>query len=122
MKTTSSSPFQRAAEVLDPPRNPGSTTAWWRWWWRTPAGLRLSVCGRGGGGGEARVWGERGVRPAYGYWGGRPPPLAPHYIGGSPKPCLPSLRIRSQHQTYLWWETYLRGESYSRWDSHLSMR
>src|SRR3954454_6845632 len=26
------SPFERAADVVDPPRNPSSPTAWW--WWR----------------------------------------------------------------------------------------
>ena len=106
MKTTSSSLFQWAAEVLDPPRNPGSTTTWWRWWWRTPAGLRLCAAGVLCGGGEARVWGEGGA--GHLRWcghlmlvgGGRPPPLGPHYIGGSPKCWTTSLRIRPEPKTF----------------------
>src|SRR5215218_222621 len=92
MKTTSFSPFQREAEVVDPPRNPGSTTAWWRWWWRNPAGLRQAYAGAmveeeaaRVGEAAARVWAPAVGAASYGAWGGRPPPLAPPYIGGSPK-------------------------------------
>ena len=92
--TTSFSPFQRAAEVVDPPRNPDSTTAWWRWWCNLRQGFAVSAVGEDGGG-ERLGFGREGVAGALAreppmmvrprVW--LPPPSPPHYIGGTPRVC-----------------------------------
>ena len=76
------SPFQRAADVVDPPRNPSNMTVWW-WWWRKNS-CRASPKPPQDKEGErvaARVWARGGAvtwEPKGATWGA---PWSP-FIGG----------------------------------------